>query len=69
MVPDETSGRYHHGDLKNALIEAATTVPVQKSADALSLREVARAGVDELARIKGINHRLAQQIYDAFHGE
>ena len=33
------------------------------------LREVARAGVDDLARIKGINHRLAQQIYDAFHGE
>ncbi len=33
------------------------------------LREVARAGVDELARIKGINRRLAQQIYDAFHGE
>ena len=32
------------------------------------LREVARAGVDELARIKGINRRLAQQIYDAFHG-
>jgi excinuclease ABC subunit C len=33
------------------------------------LREVARAGVDDLARLKGINHRLAQQIYDAFHGE
>ena len=33
------------------------------------LREVARAGVDELARIKGMNRRLAQQIYDAFHGE
>ena len=33
------------------------------------LREVARAGVDDLARIKGIDQRLAQQIYDAFHGE
>lgn len=33
------------------------------------LREVARAGVDDLARIKGINRHLAQQIYDAFHGE
>jgi excinuclease ABC subunit C len=33
------------------------------------LREVARAGIDDLTRIKGINHRLAQQIYDAFHGE
>jgi len=33
------------------------------------LREVARAGVDDLAGIKGINRYLAQQIYDAFHGE
>ncbi|MGB5716785.1 MAG: excinuclease ABC subunit UvrC [Gammaproteobacteria bacterium] len=33
------------------------------------LREVARAGVDDLASIKGIDRRLAQQIYDAFHGE
>jgi excinuclease ABC subunit C len=33
------------------------------------LREVARAGVEDLARIKGINHTLAQQIYDAFHGD
>jgi excinuclease ABC subunit C len=33
------------------------------------LREVARAGVDDLASIKGIDRRLAQQIYDTFHGE
>jgi excinuclease ABC subunit C len=33
------------------------------------LKEVARAGVDDLAGIKGINRHLAQQIYDAFHGE
>jgi excinuclease ABC subunit C len=32
------------------------------------LREVARAGVEDLVRVKGINHTLAQQIYDAFHG-
>ena len=32
------------------------------------LREVARAGIDDLARIKGVNRKLAQQIYDAFHG-
>ena len=31
------------------------------------LREVARAGVEDLARVKGINRKLAQLIYDAFH--
>ena len=33
------------------------------------LREVARAGVDDLSRIKGVNRKLAQQIYDVFHGD
>jgi excinuclease ABC subunit C len=33
------------------------------------LREVARAGVEDLSMVKGINRTLAQQIYDAFHGE
>jgi len=33
------------------------------------LREVARAGVDDLTRIKGVNRKLAQQIYDVFHGD
>jgi excinuclease ABC subunit C len=33
------------------------------------LREVARAGVEDLSRVKGINRTLAQQIYDALHGE
>jgi excinuclease ABC subunit C len=33
------------------------------------LKEVARAGVEDLARIKGINRTLAQQIYDVFHGD
>lgn len=32
------------------------------------LRELARAGVEDLAKIKGISRTLAQQIYDAFHG-
>lgn len=31
------------------------------------LRGVARAGVEDLARVKGIDRRLAQAIYDAFH--
>lgn len=33
------------------------------------LREVARAGVEDLSMVKGISRTLAQQIYDAFHGE
>jgi excinuclease ABC subunit C len=33
------------------------------------LREVARAGVDDLARVPGISRELAQRIYDAFHEE
>lgn len=33
------------------------------------LQEVARAGVEDLAKINGISKSLAQQIYDHFHGE
>ena len=32
-------------------------------------QEVARAGVDDLTRVKGISRELAQRIYDAFHQE
>ncbi|QBQ55387.1 excinuclease ABC subunit UvrC [Nitrosococcus wardiae] len=32
------------------------------------LREVARAGVEELVRVPGISLDLAQRIYDSFHG-
>ena len=33
------------------------------------LQEVMRAGVEDLGRVPGISRTLAQQIYDAFHGE
>jgi excinuclease ABC subunit C len=33
------------------------------------LQEVARAGVEDLCRIKGISKQLAQRIYDTFHSE
>ncbi len=31
------------------------------------LQEIARAGVEDLASVNGISHKLAQQIYDIFH--
>ncbi|MHB8533931.1 MAG: excinuclease ABC subunit UvrC [Sulfuricaulis sp.] len=33
------------------------------------LRELARAGVDDLARVPGISPELARKIYDTFHGD
>ncbi len=33
------------------------------------LQEIARAGVEDLARVDGISRQLAQKIYDAFHTE
>ena len=43
-------GAYHHGDLKSALIEAASVILETRGADALTLREAARrAGVSEAA--------------------
>jgi len=41
---------YHHGDLKNALVEAAAMLIVERGIDNVSLREVARkAGVSHAA--------------------
>ncbi len=33
------------------------------------LKQLARAGVEDLGRVDGISAELAQRIYDAFHGE
>ncbi|NIP72038.1 MAG: excinuclease ABC subunit UvrC [Gammaproteobacteria bacterium] len=33
------------------------------------LREIARAGVEDLASVQGISRDLAQKVYDAFHSE
>ena len=33
------------------------------------LQEITRAGVDDLANIKGISQELAQRIYDTLHPE
>ncbi len=45
-----TTKKYHHGDLKNALIQAAISLLHKEGADALSLRSVAAAaGVSHMA--------------------
>ncbi len=45
-----TQTRYHHGDLRNALLQAGEQLLVAKGAAALSLREVAKsAGVSHTA--------------------
>jgi AcrR family transcriptional regulator len=60
VVPNETHSRYHHGDLRNALIQAATTVLVEKGAAALSLREVAKvAGVSHAAPYRHFRDKAA----------
>jgi len=44
------SKRYHHGDLRNALIRAGLTILAQEGVDGLDLRKVARAaGVSHAA--------------------
>jgi AcrR family transcriptional regulator len=49
-VARESSGRYHHGDLRNALIEAALQLVAEKGVAGLTLRETARrVGVSQAA--------------------
>ena len=68
MTERRTADRYHHGDLRNALIDAATAVAREGGPDALALREVARrvgvsaaaayhhfAGHDEI--VEAVKHR------------
>ena len=33
------------------------------------LKQLSRAGIEDIAQIDGVNAELAQRIYDAFHGE
>jgi len=61
---------YHHGDLRNALLEAARAVLEKKGLPALSLREVARkAGVSHAApyrHFKGHDALLAALALEGF---
>ena len=46
----ESSSRYHHGDLKNSLVQAALTILERDGADALSMRAIAgEVGVSHTA--------------------
>ncbi len=59
---------YHHGDLKNALIDAGLRVMVKHGLDGLNLREVARvAGVSHAAPYRHFSdkHALVAAIADA----
>lgn len=60
MPSAETDSRYHHGDLRNALIQAAGEVLVEKGAAGLSLREVAKvAGVSHAAPYRHFRDKAA----------
>lgn len=50
LVAIKKPERYHHGDLKNALLDAARDLAIEGSVDGFTLREVARrAGVSPAA--------------------
>jgi len=53
--PASSRPRYHHGDLKNALQAAASALIAQRSADAVSLREISQAA--------GVSHAAAYRHY------
>jgi AcrR family transcriptional regulator len=65
------SERYHHGNLRAALIEAAGEIVADKGVDALSLREAARAvGVSHAAPYRHFADKealVAALATDGFH--
>jgi AcrR family transcriptional regulator len=66
---------YHHGDLRNALVEAAASLIVEKGIDNVSLREVARkAGVSHAAPYHHFSNKygllaaVAEEGFSRFNG-
>jgi len=55
-VTAETRARYHHGDLRNALMEEAVRVLDEGGVEAFTLRE--------LARRVGVNHRAVYRHFE-----
>jgi AcrR family transcriptional regulator len=60
MSTSERQPRYHHGDLRRALVEAGLTLLAEKGAPGLGLRELARAvGVSPAAPYRHFADRKA----------
>lgn len=71
-------GRYHHGDLRNALLEAGRRMSHEVGPDALTLRGVARAAgvshaaaynhfIDKNDLLRGLAIRAFDDLADALH--
>ena len=69
VPPDATARRYHHGDLRAALVEAGLKLLADSTGDAPGLREVARAvGVSAAAVYRHFPSREALLRALAFAG-
>ena len=60
MTGHSTTGHYHHGDLRNALLQAAGKLLREQGIDGFSLRDVARAaGVSHAAPYRHFRDKAA----------
>lgn len=67
--PARSRDAYHHGDLRNALVDAAVSLVVAKGAEGFSLREAARAvGVSPAAAYRHFADKDALLAAVAFAG-
>jgi AcrR family transcriptional regulator len=68
-IPAENKRPYHHGDLRNALLEAARSILEEESLGGLSLRAVARrAGVSHAAPYRHFPNHEALLVELAVEG-